>query len=192
MVVECGVRLPVGGTNRGGQRTRTFVFIAVSGANAGQANKACREYRLTDRCVRDQARKRPRQPCGGKRGPVFPWQPNAPTPPARAKPVPAPNQRPGAAVPRRANETNDCGMTEQAQTIWLMCSHCASLKARCLKAHKRTASSEPNQWRAGRQRTDGPRRWAVGDVQRADVQAASMSDGISDSEFRTVQKRPNV
>ena len=142
--VDCGVRLTVGGTNRGGQRTRTFVFIAVGGANADQANKACREHRLTDRCVRDQARKRPRQPCGGKPVRAFPWQPNAPTPPARAKPVPAPNQRPGAAVLRRANEMNDCGMTEQTPVIWLLCSNFVSPKARCLKAHKRTASSEPD------------------------------------------------
>jgi len=52
-------------------------------------------------------------------------------------------------------------------------------------------------WFAGRQRTDGPRRWAVGDVQRADVAShlshdLTMSDGISDSAFHTTHERPNV
>jgi len=42
---------------------------------------------------------------------VMPW-PSAPTPPARAKPVPARPEQPGAAVLRRASELHERGMTE--------------------------------------------------------------------------------
>src|SRR5881409_3927803 len=88
---------------------------------------------------------------------VTPW-PSAPTPPARAKPVPARPEQPGAAVLRRASELHERGMTEGSPgCVFVVFTLCLNDETVFEEERSVLPSSEPNRQCAGRRRTDSPR-----------------------------------